>query len=109
MLTTQELYEKNLSELEDLRKSCRIEALKNLSNECARLLPLIPKTEENILLRFCLYQLESAAYIHADLLECMDDPLLHTHVKNNLEWQEMVLEKLIELRKINWTIPFRSC
>lgn len=80
-----------------------IETLENLSNECARLLPLIPKTEENKLLRFCLYHLDSAAYIHADLLKCVNDPLLLKHVKDNLVWQEMVLEKLIELRKINWT------
>lgn len=75
-----------------------IETLENLSNECARLLPLVPKTEENSILRFCLYQLESAAYIHADLLKCLDDPLLFKYVEGNLEWQEMVLEKLVELR-----------
>jgi hypothetical protein len=79
-----------------------IQTLENLSKECGILLSLIPKTEENALLRFCLYKLESAAYIHADLLVCLDDSLLFTYVKNNLVWQQMVLDKLIELRKLGY-------
>lgn len=76
-----------------------IETLENLSKECGRLLALTPKTEENSILRFCLYQLESAAYIHADLLQSFGHPFSYKHIKEDLVWQQVILDKLVELRK----------
>lgn len=76
-----------------------IETLNNLARKCHQLLELIPKTEENRVLRFRLYLIDDAARNHAHDLQYPHNDLVQ--YKNSLYWTQVKLDKLATLREFS--------